>query len=207
MNLHIRRGPFRVNGGIATRTPQFSQSDSGAIRSYCSRHTVFYIQFQEMLKELEKQKPYTAPCAIDTVPISLEFADPDNGNTRFFDFQVRGILDTHIKDGLPSQQFDVLEFLCGIKFLPTCSIGNGVSWLELYALFLIHTKQTQAPTTAKAGASLAKRLRDFTSRVRSVVRGFLAEEDKVHFKPSLNRVHRLQELCSKTICQPFASYL
>ena len=37
MNLHIRRGPFRVNGGIATHTPPSSQSDSGDILSYCSR--------------------------------------------------------------------------------------------------------------------------------------------------------------------------
>ena len=58
-------------------------------------------------------------------------------------------MDTHIKESLPSQQLDVLEFLCCIKFLPTCSIGNGVSWLELYALVLVHNKQTQAPTSAK----------------------------------------------------------
>ena len=70
-----------------------------------------------------------------------------------------------------------------------------MSWLELYALYLVHSKQTQPPTSAKAGDSLAKRLRDFTSQVRSVVRGFHAEEEKVHFKPSLKRVHRLQELC------------
>ena len=148
-----------------------------------------------MLKELEKRTPFIAPSLIDRVPKTLEFADPENGNARLFDFQVRGILQTHVKEGLPSQQYDVLEFLCGVKFLPACSIGNGVSWLELYALFLVHSKKTQPPTTAKAGDSLAKRLRDFTSQVRSVVRGFLAEEEKVHFKPSLKRVHRLQELC------------
>ena len=128
------------------------------------------------------------------VPITLEFADPENGNARFFDFSVNGILDTHIKDALPSLQYNVLQFLCGIKFVPTCSIGNGISWLELYALFLVHTEQTQPPTTAKAGASLTKRLRDFTSQVRSVVRGFLADEEKVHFKPSLKRESRLQKL-------------
>jgi len=42
--------------------------------------------------------------------------------------------------------------------------------------------------------SLKKRLRDFTSQVRSVVSSFLADEEKVHFKPSIKRVSRLQEL-------------
>ena len=140
-----------------------------------------------MLKDMEKKQPYIASDAEDKVPITLEFAEPGNGNTRHFDFQVAGILSSHIKDSLPSTQFYVLSLLCGIKFVPNCSIGNGISWLELYALFLVHTKQTQAPTTAKAGASLKKRLRESTSQVRSVVSGFLAEEEKVHFKPSLKR--------------------
>ena len=105
-----------------------------------------FIQFQSMLKELEKRKPFIAPSLIDRVPKTLEYADPENGNARFFDFQVEGILQTHVKEGLPSQQYGVLEFLCGVKFLPVCSIGNGVSWLELYALFLVHNKQANATT-------------------------------------------------------------
>ena len=55
------------------------------------------MQFQIMLEELEKRKPYIAPSLIDQVPTALEFADSDNGNTRFFVFQVRVILQTHIK--------------------------------------------------------------------------------------------------------------
>ena len=45
------------------------------------QNTMVSMQFQEMLKELEKQKPYIAQCAVDKVPISLESKDPDNGNT------------------------------------------------------------------------------------------------------------------------------
>ena len=85
-------------------------------------------------------------------------------------------------------------FWCSLKVVPTCSIGNGISWLELYGLYLVQSGQTEAPTTAKAGMSLKKRLRDFTRQVRSVASSFLADEEKVHFKPSIKRVSRLQEL-------------
>ena len=95
---------------------------------------------------------------------------------------------------MTEDRFNVLVYLCGIKFVPTCSIGNGISWLELYALFMVQTGQTQAPNTAKARTNLKKRLRDFTSQVRSVVSCFLAEEENVHFKPSIKRESRLQKL-------------
>ena len=58
----------------------------------------------------KKRKPFVAPSLIDRVPKILEYADLENGNARFFDLQVKGILQTHVKDGLPSQQYDVLEF-------------------------------------------------------------------------------------------------
>ena len=78
--------------------------------------------------------------------------------------------------------------------MPTCSIGNGISWIELYVLFLVHTKQTLEPTTGKAGPGLCKRLRVFTSQVRSVVSSFLVDDERVHFKPSIKRESRLQML-------------
>ena len=156
---------------------------------------------------MEKRKPYIAPCGFDKVPISLEYADPKNGNTIFSDFQVRGIFDIHIKEGLPSQQFDVFEFLCGIKFLPTCSIDNGVSWLELYALFLIHTKQTQAPTTAKAGTRLAQRLRDFTSQIGQLSEGFLQKKTRSISSRPLKEFIGCRNFASRIICQPFVSSL
>ena len=59
---------------------------------------------------------------------------------------------------------------------------------------LVHAKQSTAPTTAKAGDSLRKRLRLFTSLVRPVVSCFLAEEERVHFTPAIKRESRLQML-------------
>ena len=146
------------------------------------------------MAEVEKVKPFTELADQRKVPKSLEFPDPGDNRARFLDFQVVGILEGHVKESLPADQFGVLVFLCGLKVVPTCSIGNGISWLELYGLYLVQSGQTEAPATAKAGMSLKKRLRDFTSQVRSVVSSFLADEDKVHFKPSIKRVSRLQEL-------------
>ena len=136
------------------------------------RNARAYMRFQEMLTELEKSKPYTDASEQNKLPITLEFADPADDRIRFFDFQVAGFLQTNIKESLTEDRFKVLVYLCGIQFVPTCSIGNGISWLELYALFMVQTGQTQAPTIAKAATSLKRRLRDFTSQVRSVVNCF-----------------------------------
>jgi len=84
--------------------------------------------------------------------------------------------------------------LCGIRFVPTCSIGNGISWIELYVLFLVHAKQTSESTSGKAGPSLCRRLRVFTSYVRRIVNCFLVDDGRVHFKPSIKRESRLQML-------------
>ena len=169
------------------------------------RNARVYIKFQELMAEAEQVKPFTELAEQRKIPKSLEFPEPRDSRARFFDFQVVGILEGHVKESLPADQFNVLVFLCGLKVVPTCSIGNGISWLELYGLYLVQSGQTEAPTTAKAGMSPKKRLRDFTSQVRSVVSSFFAEEENVHFKPSIKRVSRLQELGSRTTCQPCVS--
>ena len=70
-----------------------------------------FIKFQEMLKDVEKKQPFIAAGAEDKVPITLEFADPWDENLRYVDFQVAGILCSHIKDSLPSAQFYVKFFV------------------------------------------------------------------------------------------------
>ena len=107
-----------------------------------TRNARVYMKFQEMLAEKEKQKPYTETALQERVPRYLEFAEPTDGRARLFYFQVCGILNAHIKDSLPTERFNVRAFLCGIRIVPTCSIGNGISWLDLYALFLVQTGQT-----------------------------------------------------------------
>ncbi len=55
--------------------------------------------------------------------------------------------------------------------------------------------QTNAgPTKAPVGPSLCKRLSVFTSLVRSVISCFLMEDERIHFKPTLERESRLQML-------------
>ena len=132
------------------------------------RNSRVYLRFQEMLTELEKSKPYTDASDQSKVRIILEFADPADDRIRFFDFQVAGILQTNIKESLTEDRFKVLVYLCGIQFVPTCSIGNGISWLEFYALSLVQTGQTQAPTTANAGTSLKTATRFYQLRKKKM---------------------------------------
>ena len=153
-----------------------------------------YMAFQAAKKDAERIAPFTTNAEGRCVPVTLDFATADDNNSRFFNFQANGILHGHVKDNLPADEFDVLEFLCGIRFVPTCSIGNGISWIELYVMFLAHAKQTTEPTTGKAGQSLCGRLRLFTSKVRKVVNCFLLEDEQIHFKPSIKRESRLQML-------------
>ena len=127
------------------------------------------MQFRKTSDELARNAPYISNADVKHVPITLPYTDPANEHARHFECQVRGILDGHIKDSLPEDKLDVLILLCGLRYVPSCSIGNGISWLELLVIFLVHAKQTYESTTAKAGASLCKRLRVFTSHVRSVV--------------------------------------
>ena len=65
------------------------------------RNARVYMRFQELLADQETHKPYTDTAVHVKVPRALEFADPDDGRTRFFDFQVAGILQSQIKEGLP----------------------------------------------------------------------------------------------------------
>ena len=108
------------------------------------------------MKEVEQQKPFTELADRRKIPISLELPEPGDNRSRFVDFQVAGILEGHVKESLPVDQFNVLVFLCGLRVVPTCSIGDGISWLELYGMYLVQSGQTEAPTTAKAGMSLKK---------------------------------------------------
>ena len=131
-----------------------------------------FLQFQATRLELERIAPFVQNAETNICPISLPYSDAADTNSRFFDFQVNGILNEHIRGSLPTERFEVFDFVCGLRFVPTCSIGNGISWIELYVLFLVHAKQTEQPIKCKAGASLCKRLRVFTSHARSVVSCF-----------------------------------
>ena len=152
------------------------------------------LAFQTARAEAERLAPFTTNVECKYVPVTLPYTEPSNTNSRLFNFQVHGFLLGYVKENYPADKFDVLELLCGIRFVPTCSIGNGISWIELYVLFLVFTKQTLAQTKAPVGPSLCKRLSVFTSIVRSVISCFLMEDERIHFKPTLKRESRLQQI-------------
>ncbi len=114
------------------------------------RNARVYIKFQELMAEAEKIKPFTELAERRKIPKSIEFPVPEDSRARFFDFQVAGILEGHVKERLFVDQFNVLVFLCALRVVPTCSIGNGISWLELYGMYLVQSGQTEAPMTANA---------------------------------------------------------
>ena len=79
MNLHIRRGFVRVNGGIVAHTPFFAVRQRGyskLLQQIFVQNIRVFMQFRNMLKELEKRKPYIAPSSIGKVPTALEFCGP-----------------------------------------------------------------------------------------------------------------------------------
>ena len=69
----------------------------------------------------------------------MKFPEPCDDRARFLNFPVAGILEGQVADSLLDDQFNVLVFLCGLKVVPTCSIGNGISWLELYGMYLVQS--------------------------------------------------------------------
>ena len=137
------------------------------------QHVRVFLAIEVAKEEAERLAPFTTNAESKYIPTTLEYTDPTNSNARLFQFQMNGILHGHIREKTPAGNVDVLYFVCGLRFVPTCSIGNGISWIELYVLFLVHAKQTLEPTSGNAGPSLCKRLRVFTSQVRSVISCFL----------------------------------
>ena len=70
---------------------------------------------QELMAEKETQKPYTDTAVQERVPRYLEFAEPTDGRTIFFDVQVRGSLNAHIKQNQPAGNLNVLVFFVWLK--------------------------------------------------------------------------------------------